>query len=233
MIAYTYCPTESIIYMQCVQDQSKPINPDDLHLSQYDLAVVQSGFIGAVILHPDDFGIPRPSPSELSDYVFLWRCIGYLLGIDDEYNICSDGLQTAQDICRSIETELVLPGLMQPPPEFHRMTDAYIDGLNLGAGRLSWLRAISKKSTVAYSLSVLKSVKLPSWLHLDWSDQLRICFMTVVVFMLKWCPGFAQLLNWFWLRVAFRFSYPLVEKQLARPNCDHVDVKECEASLAT
>jgi hypothetical protein len=186
------------------------------------MAVVQSGFIGAVILHPDAFGISQPATNELSDYVFFWRGIGYLLGIDDEYNICTHGLEVAQDICRSIETEIVLPGLYQPPSEFHRMTDAYIEGMN---GNDLKIRMTTKESVIAFSISVLtgQMLHLPSWLRLNWSEYFRIWLRRGNVFLIKWCPGYRRLLNWLIMNVLFRFCLPLVEKQLACRDAKHVD----------
>jgi hypothetical protein len=219
--------------MDCIADSIKwYIKPDfwffscmqnsdfNIYISQYDLACVQAGFIGAVILHPDRFGIARPTANELSDYVFFWRGIGYLLGIDDDHNICSRGLAVAREICLSVEDELAFPGLYQPSSEFHRMADAYIDGINGKGGGDRSFRMFSKESLIAFWFYVKDRHMslLPSWLQLSYSDYMRLWVLKGTMFMLKWCPGFERLFNWYILNYVFKSLLPLVEKQLARRN---------------
>mmetsp|Transcript_16187 Transcript_16187/g.28715 ORF Transcript_16187/g.28715 Transcript_16187/m.28715 type:complete len:422 (+) Transcript_16187:151-1416(+) len=64
---------------------------EGIPLSQYDMAEVQLGFSGVVMLiieHELGFGvIPE---NDARDMVFFWRYVGYHLGIMDEYNCCND-----------------------------------------------------------------------------------------------------------------------------------------------
>ena len=71
-----------------------------VNFSQYDMALVQSGFFGGIILHPDAFGV-HCTDADLDDYVHFWRGIGYLLGIDDRFNLCSGGLESTNIFKRS------------------------------------------------------------------------------------------------------------------------------------
>jgi hypothetical protein len=63
---------------------------EHLHLSQYDMALVQSISITGVITDPDKYGI-KCSKDEQEDYIHYWRGLGYLLGLEDKYNVCNDG----------------------------------------------------------------------------------------------------------------------------------------------
>ena len=40
--------------------------------------------------------------SQLSDYVFFWRCVGRQLGIDDRYNLCGGGLRVSSTIVHEV-----------------------------------------------------------------------------------------------------------------------------------
>lgn len=72
-----------------------------LKLSQYDMLITQFAFIGFVILMPTKFGI-QWSAYDLECVVHFWRLIGYLLGIEEEYNLCSRPVPEVQDMCAVI-----------------------------------------------------------------------------------------------------------------------------------
>ena len=93
------------------------------------MGLVQSGFFGAVLMYPRDFGI-KCTDSELDDYIHVWRVIGYCLGIKDQYNICSGTLEQTRALVKEIEQECLIPALLSPPKDFDEIADAYIDGLN-------------------------------------------------------------------------------------------------------
>jgi len=57
-------------------------------LSQYDMAEVLLGFSGIVLIIQEDLGFDKVPDQDLADMVFLWRYIGYHLGVTDEFNVC-------------------------------------------------------------------------------------------------------------------------------------------------
>ena len=44
------------------------------------------------------------------------ECSAILFGVDDQFNICSHGLDAALAACKEIETEVMWKGLRNPPP---------------------------------------------------------------------------------------------------------------------
>ena len=102
---------------------------DKEYVSQYDMGLVQSGFMGAVVMYPSQFGV-KCTESDLEDYIHLWRGLGYLLGIDDRYNICSGSFHDTKNIVKEIEQKLLVPALLDRPEHFDLMSNAYVDGLN-------------------------------------------------------------------------------------------------------
>ncbi|EFN83304.1 hypothetical protein EAI_02250 [Harpegnathos saltator] len=56
----------------------KPLNHADLVMLQYAL-------MGMVVLHPHKYGAHDATEEELEGFCHMWRCYGYLLGIEDEY----------------------------------------------------------------------------------------------------------------------------------------------------
>ncbi|CAH1792368.1 unnamed protein product [Owenia fusiformis] len=160
---------------------------DKQYISQCDMGLVQSGFMGAVVMYYDKY-IGQCTKEDLEDYVFYWRGIGYLLGIDDQYNICSNGLEESTAICKEIERKLLLPALENPPKDFQKMLDAYITGNNLIPG----FQFISERGTMAFIYAVM-GVECPY--ILSWPDTFRCWFFKLFMFHLRWCPGFATFLN--------------------------------------
>jgi hypothetical protein len=171
-----------------------------LFISQYDMALVQCGFMGAVIMYPQSFGISC-CVEELEDYTFFWRGIGFLLGIEDKYNMCCGNYQETLTICKEIERKILLPSLRNPPPEFPRMVDAYIEGTNMRRRVLSF----SPNSVVAFSLSAMGQ----SYPALSVKDTVRLCWLKCIAFLIRWCPLFARLNNSFILNGVNQFAYVL------------------------
>ena len=100
-----------------------------IYVSQYDMGLVQSGFFGAALMYPQDFGI-YCTDAELDDYIYVWRVIGFCLGIEDRYNICRGTLPETKALVKEIEQQCLIPALENPPKDFDRMADAYMDGIN-------------------------------------------------------------------------------------------------------
>jgi len=113
-----------------VRESINKYDESTFHISQYDMALVQAGFMAVIIMYPIEFGV-KCTVKELKDYIFFWRGVGYLLGIDDAYNICSGDYLETYAVCKEIEVDVFLPGLHQPTEKFALMADAYIDGVNL------------------------------------------------------------------------------------------------------
>src|SRR6218665_4155899 len=112
------------------------------------MALVQSSFTALILMYSSNFGI-KCTKEELEDYVFFWRGIGYLLGIKDEFNICSGNYDETYRLCKEIEYEIVYRGLLEPPAEFETVKiNAYINAVNF----FSRFRLFSKESVIAFTL---------------------------------------------------------------------------------
>ena len=57
----------------------------------------QFAFMGLPLLYPEKFGMAGASDGELEGFVHFWRCIGWMLGLDDRFNFCQlDNLTDAR-----------------------------------------------------------------------------------------------------------------------------------------
>lgn len=96
-------------------------------VSQKDLAFTQFGFVGFMLLDAEHLGIKDRKYYEGS--VHLWRTIGYMLGISDEFNLCTDSWETTKPRLILVRDEIYKPALENTSPEFQQMTRAMISSM--------------------------------------------------------------------------------------------------------
>lgn len=160
------------------------VGPKRVYLSQYEMGLVQSGFIGVTIMYPKEFGI-HCTVEELDDYVYFWRWMGYLLGIDDKYNICIDGYKKAKELCHAIQREIVIPSLTRPPEQYYPMADAFVDTFKR-------YQIASTKSFIAVGF---RKARLECPVSISFTDSLRMYAFSGFLSLLSYFPSFAYCFN--------------------------------------
>jgi len=124
--AMTKCPKQAVQ----VNRKSEKVSPKPLPMNQYDMAIVQSGFIGPMMLQPKLLGI-KATEEELGDYVYFWRVVGWCLGIRDEYNMCGLGWDNAVNIAQEVLDNIIIPGLKNPEHNYTLLLQDFVKGLRL------------------------------------------------------------------------------------------------------
>ncbi|KAL5238004.1 hypothetical protein ACI65C_005414 [Semiaphis heraclei] len=99
-----------------------------LRVTQKDMSLTQFGFIGLLLLKKKELAIVGTEEDERA-IIHFWRTIGYLLGIQDKYNLCSGSLEEVRGTCALILRDVYAPGLTNPPPRFEQMVEALLDGM--------------------------------------------------------------------------------------------------------
>lgn len=160
------------------------VNKKKLHVSQYDMSLVQCGFIGAIIMYPQELGI-KCTKEELEDYVYLWRWIGYLLGIDDDRNLCTEGYVKAYKLCKAIERDILFPALDDPPEQFYPMAHAVTDGINMP----TFIKLYSP-------VSILASIPGYTWRKkISFKDRFRVYFNKLLFLTFYHIPWLGRFFN--------------------------------------
>ena len=161
--------------------QRESTTESDYHyFSQYDMAIVQFAFVSGVVLYPEQFGVDC-SESELEDYIHFWRGIGYLLGIEDKFNMCRGNYTETLQICQDIE-EHVLPELKSPTKESQVLVQAFCDGINL-----TFKVPISSVASVYAFFHYYLNSAFPVFC-LGLADWLRVYFLRFIAFLCWWFP---------------------------------------------
>jgi len=166
------------------QEVSKTSGEPRLRVTQYDMSLVQCGFIGAIVMYPEDLGI-KCTPSDLEDYVYFWRWIGHLLGMDEKHNLCISGYEHAFKLCKAVERDILFPALINPPEQFYPMAHAVTDGVN----KLTFLKLFSPHSIVASIPRYSFNTKL------CFKDKLRVLVMKTLLRSLYYIQSLGQFLS--------------------------------------
>ncbi|XP_067215877.1 uncharacterized protein [Linepithema humile] len=98
-------------------------------LNQADMAATQFAFMGIILLYPHELGV-HVSDEDMIAFCHLWRGIGYLLGIEDEYNFCRGSLEEIKQRGRDFTETWVRPYLRQVTPEWEHMLRCLVKGTN-------------------------------------------------------------------------------------------------------
>ncbi|XP_061173666.1 uncharacterized protein LOC133182837 [Saccostrea echinata] len=160
-----------------VRNQMKEHNEDTQCFTQYDMSLVQHAFIHYAILLSDKLGL-ECTKTDLDDYVYFWRWMGYFLGIRDENNICINGLENARAICKELAEAVVYPALSATSENSENMAQTFADGLTL----LTFIPIQSAKSLMAFYLDIDDE---PRDFKLTILDKCRVLFLRSVVLVFK------------------------------------------------
>lgn len=57
-------------------------------VSQYDVAMTQFSFVGLSLAYPVKCGLISASKEEMESINYYWRVLGFMMGLEDEYNLC-------------------------------------------------------------------------------------------------------------------------------------------------
>ena len=197
-VAYTSVQQVRSIHLG-VRTAMEKADPTSKWLTQYDMGLVQSGFMGAISTRPAGFGLHgRTLAADIEDYTYFWRCVAYQLGVRDDFNLCGRGGTSTDNVVQEIIDDVLLPSSVHPPePAFDSIAGAYIAGLNLAACNIP---IASVRSVIAFAYHTLgRSLPGP---RLSVGDQVRLGIMKLLVALLRWAPCFSLLANSLCLCVA-------------------------------
>lgn len=92
------------------------------------MALTQFGFMGFIVLSPEKLGI-QVSNKDLEAFVHFWRVIGHLIGIKEQFNLCTDSYRATKARLERVLTDIYQPYLEDTGPDFMIMAKALIEGL--------------------------------------------------------------------------------------------------------
>lgn len=101
---------------------------ENISIVQRDMALTQFGFMGFSIAKPHLLGMPADEDF-LESTVHFWRVLGYLIGIKDDLNLCTDSYKTTKERVEIVLDRIYRPALENADDNFEVMTKALINGM--------------------------------------------------------------------------------------------------------
>ncbi|KAL1512482.1 hypothetical protein ABEB36_002067 [Hypothenemus hampei] len=100
-------------------------------INQKDMIMAQWGFMGLVVARSEYLGIHEPDEYSWKCFIHLWRVIGYILGVTDEFNICRESVQETREICDEIGKNVIRPEIAKRHIRHWEMCTYLVNGLNV------------------------------------------------------------------------------------------------------
>ncbi len=164
-----------------------------IYFNQLEMALTQFGFYGLMLLYPDKFAAKNATEEELEGFVHLWRYIGYTLGIDDEYNMCSGQLEMVRRRSALLVECIVRPAVLQAATyaQWEHMARCAL----LGIEKFTKL-VINFEATMLYFCWVLR-IRTPHLEnHVGWKEMAAFNLTKLVMTEAHKVPGFARFFNY-------------------------------------
>ncbi|XP_033217306.1 uncharacterized protein LOC117173045 [Belonocnema kinseyi] len=199
-----YCPTRDILledfqsaclapvpgqcpYIVFRNPDFKGTRPKGLH--QGEMVATQFGFVGLMILYPKSFGAHYATEEDLEAFCHLWRGLGYLLGMDDDFNLCRGSLNDVRQRCRDILELWAKPNFRELTPECEHMMRCVVEGTNY------YLPGSTYESSILY-LSELLNLNTPRlYSTLSYGAWIRHKMLKTFFCYTSRLPGMMSLMN--------------------------------------
>ncbi|GIY33764.1 DUF2236 domain-containing protein [Caerostris darwini] len=114
------------------------LQDDVVYVSQWDMAVTQWAFVGPLVLFRSRIGLHGCSDTDYDALIHFWRTIGYLLGIEDQYNLCQGNYNQVVATCESLLHKEYKVRLSKADPSSVGMARSVVEALSMMDHLLTW-----------------------------------------------------------------------------------------------
>ncbi|XP_074100389.1 uncharacterized protein LOC141528305 isoform X2 [Cotesia typhae] len=175
---------------QCPFAEKSKSSVQFLRMHQCEMACAQGGFFCLGVLCPEAIGIHGATDQELEDYCYVWKCFGYLLGIEDEFNFCRGSYEDIKQRSRDFLNLWIKANLRNITPEFEHMMRC----LTIGTGY--YFTDISYEVSLLY-FAELMDIEMPRLRSLlSYSDWIRHKLAKFLMYYVMRVPQVKKFLNW-------------------------------------
>jgi hypothetical protein len=188
------CPYPSPNQCPYLNNSNNPV-----FVNQMDMAVTQFGFVGLFVLFPGRFGAHGISDEDMDAFVHLWRCLGYVLGLEDRYNFCNGDLQTVRQRSRDIINFWVKPNLREVSRDWEHMTRCIVEGVSY------YIPGITFETALLYLCSIVGIYAPRLSASLTLKQKLFYYLMVFTLWFVLRLPGAPSFFNWL-ISLAIRYA---------------------------
>jgi hypothetical protein len=182
-----------------------PIDGEKEWMTQYDMGIVQTAFLSC-FAPTQTFGFTF-TEDEQDDFIYLWRVIGHQLGIDDRFNVATEGRAATQQIIDDIFRQVVVPSLQNPPDNYGLLAGPFVGAMNLAC---LGLPCFTVGSLVGLSI-VGYGEPMPA--ELSKADQFRANLLMTVIRLISKLPVLESLVSSYFVHVLSHVEPSLSDEQ--------------------
>lgn len=121
-----------------VANKMEKLNDGIVYVSQWDMAVTQWAFVGTIVLFRSKVGLHSCTEEQYESLIHFWRVIGYLLGIEDQYNLCTGDYEQVVAACRTLMEKEYRDRVAIADPTSVDMCKSVSSALNLIDPIITW-----------------------------------------------------------------------------------------------
>ena len=98
-----------------IPEETLKRNPNTVWINQYSMAITEWAFFALFLMYPEKCGFHSKNNQEKEDLLwslnYLWRIIGFALGMKDEFNIAQEDYKETIEMGHLILEEVYLPAI--------------------------------------------------------------------------------------------------------------------------
>lgn len=158
-----------------VANKMAALNDGIVYVSQWDMAVTQWAFVGPMVLFRSKVGLHSCTEEQYESLIHFWRVIGYLLGIEDQYNLCTGDYEQVVAACKSLLDKEYKDHVVIADPSSVSMGKNVIAAMSMIDPLLTW-------PSMSNYIHELVGVPCPETMgYTDWLFNSLMKFMMVFV----------------------------------------------------
>ncbi|XP_072399954.1 uncharacterized protein [Diabrotica undecimpunctata] len=155
-------------------------------LTQKEMVLGQWFIAGFNLVRGEMAGIHNVSEEEWRGFHHYWRVIGFLIGIEERFNVCSVPIDTTRKISEILLAQVFNPEMTKRTPEYLMVTKI------VGYCWAPILPDLEAKAAANYTFNLTKpkngcKFPQPNFMEMNWFSRMYYYyFMFVLLYLLKW-----------------------------------------------
>nr|CAI5845584.1 unnamed protein product [Callosobruchus analis] len=98
-------------------------------ITQADMALTQFGFCGFALVRSKKVGIHTGTEEDWAAFLHFWRVIGWMLGIEDRFNVCQGTVSESREIFNLLIQRVYRSNIEEKSSDFLTMTRYLLNGM--------------------------------------------------------------------------------------------------------
>ncbi|KAG5872413.1 hypothetical protein JTB14_013658 [Gonioctena quinquepunctata] len=137
------------------------------------MVLTQFGFMAYQLVRSEAVGIHDATEEEWQAFLHVWRVVGYLMGIEDRFNLCSGTVQETREICNLLIDQVYRPEIEKRDEDFLTMTRYLCAGLWAMNPVLRFKTAMCILHNLVQKQNGVRKVPEPTYFKLSWGLKLN------------------------------------------------------------